>query len=193
MNNPSDIKFRENAILAVVRDAHGLTIHFREARKGADGTLETVRMLEPIRLAFAACSAAVLAEAQGYGMEVRLTRAAALGHDAKSGKAAAVAEKHAAVRELADFYATGTDAWAMSGGGGGGLSADTKALILALVRALGLSEEVAEEQVRGMSASTRDALRVDAEIKPALDAIYAERAAAAGDYAKGLIEKLKKL
>lgn len=124
-------------------------------------------------------------------MEVRLTRRAALDANAKTGKSASPAQKYDAIKLLADHYAAGGD-WRMaSSGGGGGLSADTRVLIEALCRALGLAEDVAEEQVRDMTADERNALRADAEIKPHLDAIYAERAKAAGADAKGLLAKLR--
>ncbi len=176
-----NIKFRENAVTAVSRDATGITV----AVRGIDA---------PIVLRFAQLSDAVRAESMGYGMEVRLTRAAAIERDTKSGKPATAAEKHAAIKRLADHYASGTDAWAMASGGGGGLSADTRALIEALSTALGLPLDVIEERVRDMTTAERDSLRVDPEIKPALDAVYAERAKSAGVagmVAKNLIEKLR--
>lgn len=168
------------AVVAVKRDADGVAITVNGTSKA------------PIVLRFAQCSDAVRAEAMGYGMEVRLTRRAALDRNEKTGLAASPLDKYEAIRALAEHYATGTDAWAMAGGGGGGgLSADTRALIDALVRALGLTPDVAEEQVRGMTTAERDALRVDAEIKPHLDAVYAERAKAAGGTAKALLDKLR--
>lgn len=170
-------KFRENATTAVVRDAKGITIYVR----GVD---------TPIHLAFASLSEVVRAEAMGYGMEVRLTRAAALERDTKSGKSASPQDKHAAILRLAEHYASGTEAWAMSSVGG--LSDETKVLIEALSEAFGLSAEVAEEQVRGLSGAERTQLRVDAEIKPFIDGIYAKRAAAQGaGTAKSLIERLR--
>lgn len=166
-------------VVAVKRDAEQITINLHGSTKA------------PIVVRFAQLSDAVRAAAFGYGMEVRLTRAAALTRDTKSGKSATPDEKHEAIRKLAEHYASGAESWAMAREGGGGLSADTRALIDALVAALGLDPDVAEEQVRAMTSAERDALRVDAEIKPHLDAIYAERGKAAGD-AKALLEKLRK-
>lgn len=167
------------AIVAVTRDEHQIHIKVNGDPRPA------------IQLAFANCSDAVKREAMGYGLEVRLTRRAALDANQKTGKSATPAQKYDAIKLLADHYAAGGD-WRMAAaGGGGGLSADTRALIEALVRALGLSEDVAEEQVREMTTSERDALRGDEEIKPVLDAIYAERAKAAGADAKGLLAKLR--
>jgi hypothetical protein len=170
-------KFRENATTAVTRDAKGITIHIR----GVDA---------PIVLRFDQLSEAVKTEAMGYGMEVRLTRAAALERDTKSGKSATPQDKHAAILKLAEHYASGTEAWAMSGGGG--LSDETRVLIEALCTAFGLATDVAEEQVRALSGAERAQLRVDGEIKPHIDAIYARRASAQGsETAKSLIERLR--
>lgn len=192
----NEVKFRENATLAVTRTAQAITLHFREVgMRTADGKKEyyTARRLPDITLPFDRLSAAVQDEAMGYGIEVRLTRATALSRDA-NGKPAPVQEKWDAVKRLVDFYASGTDAWEMpSQGGGGGLSADTRVLIEALVRALGLDAEVAEEQVRGMTTQERDALRIASEIKPHIDAIYAERARSAGADASSLLGRLKAL
>lgn len=189
--------FRGSSVVATSRTEAGITIWVREARKNADGTFSTVRVLPEIALAWTSLSDAVRAEGFGYGMEVRLTRAAAIERDAKTGKSATAEAKHAAIRELVEHYASGTDAWAMVSAGGGGLSAETRDLINALVRLLGIDADTAEEQVREMSKADRDALRVDAEVKPILDEILAERARAAGavntqslkDRLKGLTAK----
>jgi hypothetical protein len=173
------VKFRENATTSVTRDATAITVHVRG-------------ILQPIVLRFAQLSQRVKDEAMGYGMEVRLTRAAALERDTKSGRSASAQEKHDAIARLAAHYASGTDAWAMAGGGGGGLSADTRALIEALVRVFELDGADAEARVREMTGADRDALRVDPEIKPTLDAVYAERARVGGAAsAKALIEGLR--
>lgn len=177
----TDVKFREKAVTNVQRNAEAITIHVRG-------------IVAPLVLKFGQLSDAVKSEAMGYGMEVRLTRAAAMERDPKSGKPASAQDKYDAIKRLVDHYATGTDAWAMAGGGGGGLSADTKALIEALVRALGMHSDAAEEAVREMTTAERDALRVDDEIKPHLDAVYAERARAggtAGMITKNLLGKLR--
>jgi len=170
--------FRESAVTALVRDAVGISIWTR-------------RTAQPIVLRFAQLSDAVRAEAMGYGMEVRITRAAALMRDTKSGKPALPSDKHAAMKRLADHYASGTDSWTMAGGGGGGLSADTRALIEALAKAFDIEASVAEEQVREMDSAQRDALRVDEEVKPYLDEVYAQRAKSAGADIAGLKAKLK--
>lgn len=178
MNSP---KFRENAVTAVTRDAQQITVHVR----GKDGVT-----LQPIVLRFADCSEQVRAEAMGYGLEVRLTRAAAIEH-AKAGRPATAEEKHERIRALAEHYASGTDSWTMAGGGGGGLNADTTALIEALSLALECDRDLAEAQVREMTSAQRAALRLDEEIKPWLDQIYADRAKVSGVDTKGLLAKLK--
>lgn len=166
-------------VTTVTRTPESITI----AVRGAQGA--------PLTLMFGALSSAVKAEALGYGMEVRLTRATAIEHDTKTGRAASPQEKYDRVKKLIDHYASGTESWTMSGGGGGGLSSDTRALIEALSRAFEIDLELAELHVREMSSSERDALRVDAEVKPYLDDIYAERAKAAGSDTRALIERLK--
>jgi len=169
-------------VVTVTRDDSGISILVNGAGR------------PPIAVRWSALSDAVRKAAFGYGMEVRLTRAAAMTRDTKSGKAASPLDKYDAIKRLADHYSSGTDSWTMaSSGGGGGLSADTRALIEALVAALGLDADVAEEQVRGMTTAERDALRVDAEIKPYLDLIYEERAKAAGAATGDLKAKLKGL
>ena len=189
-------KFRESAVTAVERNEHGITVYLRETREkialNGERVTETVRVLDPITLQWAQCSDAVRAEALGYGMEVRLTRQAANRKDTKTGKPVSVDVKWADIKELADHYASGTESWTMAAGGGGGLSADTRALILAVQRAYGIEADAAEEAVREMSSGQRDALRVDAEIKPILDTIYEERAKAAGGV-EDLKAKLKAL
>ena len=164
MNTP--IKFRENAQTAVVRDAHGIQIWVRGIDKPA------------VNLKWSQLSQAVREEGMGYGMEVRLTRATAIEHS-KSGRPATAQERFDALKRLGDHYASGTDKWTMESAGIS-LSADTRVLIEALVRALGLSPEVAEEQCRAMSIAERDALRVDDDIKPYVDEILLERAKAGG-------------
>jgi hypothetical protein len=162
----TQVKFRENAQTAVQRDEHGIRIFVR----GIDRPCVDLRYTQ--------LSDTVRAEAMGYGMEVRLTRAAAIEH-AKSGRPASGQERFDAIKRLGDHYASGTESWTMESAGPG-LSADTRVLMEALVRVFTLSPEVAEEQVRAMSIADRDALRIDADIKPTIDAIYAERAKAGG-------------
>lgn len=183
------IKFRENAVTAVARDAAGITIVMRETRRVGDAT-ETVRLLDPIRLPYAVLSDAVRAEAMGYGLEVRLTRQAAM--EIVNGKKPTVQAKWEAIKELADHYASGTESWTMASAGPG-LSPDVRTLILAVQRVFGLSAETAETQVRAMSPAERAGLRLDPEVKPVLDAIYAEQAAAAGGDAGDLKARLRGL
>lgn len=182
-------QFRENAVTAVQRTAERIIIWVRDTER-KDGETVTTKVFEPIELPFNTCSEAVKNEAMGYGLEVRLTRAAALSKDTKSGKSATGLEKYEAIKKLADHYASGTDAWAMSGAGGG-LSSETRVLIEALSRALDCDLDAAEAHVREMSSAERDALRIDAEIKPHIDAIYAERAKSQGTDTKGLLAKLR--
>jgi len=184
-------KFRGDSVLAVDRNAERIVIWARETKQNSDKTVSTVRVLDPIVLAFDKLSAAVRAEAFGYGVEVALTRRAALPKDGRSGKPAPVTEKHEAIKALADHWASGTDAWSPASAGIS-LSPDTRALIEAVQRAYGLEADAAEAAIREMSTRDRDALRVDAEIKPHLDAVYAQRAASAGPV-EDLKAKLKAL
>jgi len=184
-------KFRGDSVLAVDRNGERIVIWARETRINPDKTVSTVRVLDPIVLAFDALSASVRAEGFGYGIETALTRRAALPKDTRTGRPAPVSEKHAAIKELADHWASGTDSWTMASAGIS-LSPDTRALIEAVQRAYGLEADAAEAAIREMSTRDRDALRVDGEIKPHLDAVYAQRAASAGPV-EDLKAKLKAL
>ena len=191
-----DVKFRDGAVIAVVRTALGITVAVREIgvrTEGGERVEYTAKRLPDITLRYEQLSDAVRAEAFGYGMEARLTRAAALSRDTQTNKAAPPAAKHEAIKRLADHYASGTEAWEMASSGGGGLSADTRVLIEALVRAFGLDAEVAEEQVRAMTTAERDAIRVSEEIRPVIAAIHSERAAGSKVDAGGLLERLRGL
>lgn len=169
-------KFRDNAVTAIQYDSTGLSLWFREVKRNAEQKLETIKLHNPVYLAWADVSPAIYQDCEGarYGMKVRFERQLAEGKDVKNPYR--IDTKMAAAVELRDHYASGTDSWSLATGGGGSLSADTRALIIAIQRALGLEAEAAEEAVRAMSAADRDAMRVDEEIKPHLDAIYAERA-----------------
>lgn len=161
--NAAGVKFRENAQTAVQRTLEEIRIHV----KG---------IATPIVLPFSKLHDAVKAEAMGYGMEVRLTRAAAIEH-AKSGRAANAQERWDAINRLAEHYASGTAEWAMKGQGGGGLSSDTQDLIDAIVLAWDVDRDQAEAQVRTFTSAQRAALRADAEIKSALEIVWAQKGA----------------
>lgn len=168
----------ERQVTAVQRDEHGLTIHFRG--------------MEPLTLKFSALSAAVKAEAMGYGMEVRLTRATALEASEKTGKPATVKEKRDAVKRLVDHYASGTESWTMAAGvREGWMNSDNLALAEALVLGFDLDLDTAKEKVKEMSPSQREALRVDEEVKPWLDEVYAKRVSEAKVDTKALLGSLK--
>lgn len=176
------VKFRENAVTACVRTAEQITIHVRAG--------EGEPPLAPIVVRFAQLSDAVRAEAMGYGLEVRLTRAAALERDSKSGRSATPQDKHAAIRALAEHYASGSESWNMAAGVRGP-SQEVRDLASALEAALGLGAETALEQVRAMSGAERDALRLDEEIKPHLESVLRARVGTQSGGAKALIAKLK--
>lgn len=168
----------ERQVTAVVRDAAGLTIHVRGS--GA------------ITLAFASLSQSVRDAAMGYGMEVRLTRAAAMEANEKTGRPASPAEKYAAIKKLAEHYAAGSESWTMaSGPRDGWMNSDNLALAEALAAGFELDLDLAKEKVKAMSPGEREALRIDDEVKPWLDEIYAKRVTAAKVDTKGLLAKLK--
>jgi hypothetical protein len=179
MNDETKSIFKsDRQVTAVVRDEAGLTIHVRGS--GA------------VSLAFSSLSQAVKDAAMGYGLEVRLTRAAALEANEKTGKPATAEEKYTAIKKLANHYATGTESWTMaSGPRDGWMNSDNLALAEALSAGFELDLEVAKEKVKAMSASEREALRVDDEVKPWLDEVYAKRVGAAKVDTKGLLAKLK--
>lgn len=188
------VKFRENALTAVTRDSGQIIIHIRSftdskmAKAQALGKPVQNTVLKPIVLRFADCSEQVRAEALGYGLEVRLTRAAAIEHT-KTGLAASAQERWDAISRLAEHYASGTSEWAMAGGGGG-LSTETQELIEALCIALELERDVAEAQVRTFTAGQKAALRSDSEIKAALEQVWSRKGA--GVDTQALKNSLKK-
>lgn len=178
MNETKTLFKSDRQTTAVERDALGLTIHVRGS--GA------------IHLEFAKLSAAVRAEAMGYGMEVRLTRAAALEANEKTGRPATAQEKFAAIKRLADHYASGSDSWTMAQGPREGwMNSDNLALAEALSKGFEIDLELAKAKVKEMSPAEREALRVDEEVKPWLDEVYASRVAVAKVDTKGLLAKLK--
>lgn len=142
---------------------------------------------QPIVLRFSDCSDAVRQEAMGYGMEVRLTRQAALERNEKTGASASPLDKYNAIRELAEHYATGTEEWKLASGNR--VTQDTRDLAAALSAALGLDEESALRQTVALTADERAALRVDPDVKPHLDAILSRRSASVDT--KSLLSKLK--
>ena len=187
----STLRFRGDSVMSPERISGGIRVHFRVTRRLSDGNVETVRLLDPVTLMFSALSGAVRDEAFAYGLETKLLRQAALPKDTRTGKPASPEAKREAVAELAAHFASGAESWNLASQSTS-LSADVRMLINALVRALGLSPEAAETAVREMSTEDRNALRVDPEIKPALDALYAE-AAGNGEAAKGLKDRLRAL
>ncbi len=180
-------KWRENALTAVVRNQFGIAVYARSI--DAKTKTQVGPVIGPTVLMYKDLSDSVRAEAFGYGLEVRLTRAAAIEH-AKSGRPATAQERFDAIERLCQHYASGTDAWNMSGGGGGGLGQEAKILIEALMRVFSLDEDAAEMQVRGMSADERLALSMDDDIRPTVETIRKERAGKVDT--KALLEKLRR-
>lgn len=89
----------------------------------------------------------VKAHAMFHGFKQRLADAAAMSRNTDTGKAATPTEKEAAIRELADFYMTGTEDWSRVGVGGGGKSITVEAI--AAIK--GIEYDAAEAMVEEMA------------------------------------------
>lgn len=131
----------------------------------------------------AKASAANRKHAEFHGWKQRLSDAAALSRDTTNGQAASVADKFAAIKDLAEWYMEGGEEWARTGGGEGGKSITLEAI--AKVKAI--PYEQAEAEVTAFAAKkyagdTKKALaflRQGQRVMEAMDAIRKERTPAA--------------
>jgi hypothetical protein len=134
-------------------------------------------------------SEACRARAELHGWIQRISDAAALGRDPKSGQPASPQAKLEAMKKLVDHYESGAAEWRMAGGGGGGSSAIEKAL---LVRCLVVvyptrTEEQLTEWVGKRTSAERTALLSSEKIKALADKFRAEQSA--GIDADGLLSE----
>jgi hypothetical protein len=110
--------------------------------------------------------------AERYGWEVRLTRQAAIGKDGKTGKSASPATKWERVNGLATHIMSGTDSWSPKRAET--ISMDETLLSQAMLEAFPkkTADEV-REKVVSCTREERDALRMDARVKPIYDRLVA--------------------
>jgi hypothetical protein len=108
-----------------------------------------------------------------YGAEVRITRAAALKSNEKTGKPASAADKWDKVNRMALHVVSGTDEWnAEREGGRIGLDET----LLSQAMAVAFPSKTAEEiraKVTGATKDERMALRMDKRIAPEYDKLVA--------------------
>ena len=115
--------------------------------------------------------------AELHGWIQRISDAAAISRDTKTGKSATAAEKLAAMAKLVEHYETGTADWKMagSGGGGGAGSAEKALLVRCLMEIYPLkTEDEMKEWVSKRSAQERAGLLASERIKAIADRITAE-------------------
>lgn len=108
--------------------------------------------------------------AKAYGTEVRVTRAAAIGRDRKSGKEASPAEKWDAVNRMAAHMTSGTDQWNAERSERIGLDET----VLSQAMALAFPQRTAEEIRAKVTQSTpvqRLEIRNDQRVAPHYNAI----------------------
>lgn len=105
-----------------------------------------------------------------HGFVQRVSDRAAISRNTETGLPATPSEKLAAMKELVEFYETGTEQWAMTRSGGGGVQLDTQLLVKALGE---IYPERTEEQlsawVRKRSSAERVALLMSEKVKPIVE------------------------
>lgn len=119
-------------------------------------------------------------EAEDHGWEQRLRDAAAISRDEETGLPASPADKGARVERLIEHYESGSEEWALVGGGGGGRSITVEAI----ARVKGMTYEEAEAEVekfakgeayKGDTKKALAFLRKGKRVMEAMEAIRAER------------------
>lgn len=137
------------------------------------GITFSVKEQGKLRLSFANLSGAVRDRALAHGLVQRISDAAAKSRDPQSGKPAAASEKFAAMKELVDFYMSGTENWSLSRESEG---RDVQLLIECLREVYPeRSEEQLKEWLRKRSAADRKALLLSEKIKPIAERITKEK------------------
>lgn len=149
-------------------------------QQGENGTI-LVQVLGAGLITFdpAKASEKVRAHAAFHGFKQRLADAAAMSRDPENGKAATPAEKEAAIRELAEWYMTGTDDWSRVGLGGGGKSITVEAIAaekgIEYDAAEAMVEEFAEAKYGGDTKKALAFLRQGAKVAARIEEIRKSR------------------
>lgn len=100
-------------------ETKGTRVVSREVKDLEDGQAEIRFKVEGVGeliLATSALSNEVRRQAMIHGLVQRISDAAALSRDAKTGKSASPEEKFKAMKVLVDHYASGTVSWNLAGG-----------------------------------------------------------------------------
>ena len=152
-----------------------------EASVENDGTLVlTFRHGEVLRLHPETLNPEIQRAAMLHGLKQKLVDAAAISRDTTTGRAATIATKYEAVREIFDRItgASGWPAWnkprAGGGGGQGGL------LARAIARYKSVPVEAAKSYLDRLTDAQKQALRVDPRIATIINQLRAESAKPAG-------------
>ena len=152
-----------------------------EASVENDGTLVlTFRHGEVLRLHPETLNPEIQRAAMLHGLKQKLVDAAAISRDTATGRAATIATKYDAVREIFDRItgASGWPAWnkprAGGGGGQGGL------LARAIARYKSVPVEAAKSYLDRLTDAQKQALRVDPRIATIINQLRAESAKPAG-------------
>lgn len=140
-------------------------------------------------------SAATRSHAEFHGWKQRLADAAAMSRDPENGAAATPAEKEAAIRELADFYMSGTEDWSRVGVGGGGKSITIEAIAaekgIDYDAAEAMVEEFAKVKHGGDTKKALAFLRQGAKLAERIDAMRKARMPAPKVDADAALAELK--
>ena len=162
-------------IEATVTDDGALLLEFRHG--------ETLR-IHPESLAPEIQRAAML-----HGLKQKLVDAAAISRDTATGRAATIATKFSAVKEIFDriTHAT-TPSWNKSRAGGGGGQGGL--LARAIARFKSVPVEAAKAYLDRLTDAQKQALRVDPRIATIINELRAESAKPAGIDADALLDGL---
>lgn len=156
-----------------------------DAQGNAKGVRFTVSGFAPFDVLFADLTATVMAEAIAQGIRKKVGDGAALA------KGATNKDKHDAMKAIADRIIGPSGEWNARGEGAGG---SIGLLEAALVR-MGHAQAAVDALLASISDKEKSALRADATIAPAIEAIKAERAAKRPDVkavdTAGLLAKLR--
>jgi hypothetical protein len=137
----------------------------------------------------------VRAHAAFHGFKQRLSDAAAMSRDPENGAAATPADKMAAIKELADWYMTGTEEWSRVGVGGGGKSITIEAIAaekgIEYDAAEAMVEEFAKAKYEGDTKKALAFLRLGSKVAARIDEIRKARMPAPKVDADAALEELK--
>ncbi len=177
----ADTKKRESSVISVKRTKgdDGREFLSFKLHGQPEKDQQHVPVLDEIKFYPESCSEVVRQHAQWHGFEQRLRDRAAKPCDPKTGKSASGAEKFKAIRELADFYASGTEQWNLNRGPQGPREPgdDVQMLKAALgIVKQGKTAEQIHEFVSKLTKPQVTALLAKAEVKEAVELIRAQQA-----------------